>query len=581
MSTRSTRDRVPAHLRQFVVDQDYDAYDEIDQAVWRFVLLQTYDRLKHTAHPAYVDGLGQTGISVQRIPRIEEMDECLSRFGWGAVVVDGFIPPRAFQEFQAHGIMTIAAAIRRRRHLAYTPAPDIIHESAGHAPIVPDPTYREFLRRFGVIGAKAFASREDHEVYLAIRHLSEVKEDRDSTQEQIDAAQTRLEQAQKNVTWTTEAARLGRLHWWTVEYGLVGSLDDPKIYGAGLLSSLGESTSCLKPHVEKIPLSVACTETDYDITKQQPQLFVAQDFDHLNAVLDEFADGLAQRVGGVESLRMFHRAEELGTVEFRGGTQVSGVLREIVEANGEPAYLQFGGECTISLDGRTLPEQEREDHRDGYGTPFGRLDDGTALSEMDAEAFEAMADADGRIRLRYRSGVEVEGTLVRTQSDESGHLRTFTLTDAHARLGERTLFAPEWGHYDVAVGEDVISCFAGPADPSYHPATEFSGAKAPRAKDNETAAEEGIVLHLYRRALQLWEEPEDPAMICGFREIDAELAEHPDEWLLRWNLLESLRKVDAAPDLQQKLRDDLLEIEKTDPDELPITTGLRYLEMVG
>lgn len=575
-----SRDRVPAHLRQFVIDQDYAAYDEVDQAVWRFVLLQTYARLKETAHPAYVDGLAKTGISVERIPRIEDMNACLSEYGWGAVVVDGFIPPRAFQEFQAHGIMTIAAAIRRRRHLAYTPAPDIIHESAGHAPIVPDPKYREFLKRFGEIGARTFASREDNDVYLAIRHLSEVKEDRDSTPQIIEAAQARLDAAQAAVTWTTEAARLSRLHWWTVEYGLVGTLDDPKIYGAGLLSSLGESTSCLKPHVAKIPLSIACADRGYDITRPQPQLYVAEDFDHLASVLEEFADSLAQRRGGTEALEMMHRAQELGTIEFGGGAQITGVLDEIVRVDGAPAYLRLRGECALALNGKILPEQDREDHREGYGTPFGRLADGRALGEMTADDFEAMSGADRRIELEYASGVRVEGTLERTQSDETGRLRTFTLTEAHARLGERVLFAPEWGIYDVAVGEDVVSCFAGPADPAYHPPTEFPHAKAPKPKDTQTAAEEGVVLDHYRRALALWENPTSPDLVEGFRAIERDLAGHPDEWLLRWNLLECLRKVDKDRALQTKLRDDLLEIEKADFDGLPITTGLRYLKMV-
>src|SRR6185295_17865334 len=85
--------RVPLELRRYVVEQDYAQYNEVDQAVWRFVLLQTYQRLQHTAHPAYRDGLAQTGISVDRIPRISEMSERLARFGWSAVCVDGFIPP--------------------------------------------------------------------------------------------------------------------------------------------------------------------------------------------------------------------------------------------------------------------------------------------------------------------------------------------------------------------------------------------------------------------------------------------------------------------------------------------------------
>ncbi|MEO6600390.1 MAG: phenylalanine 4-monooxygenase, partial [Polyangiaceae bacterium] len=85
----SDRPRIPHNLRRFVVEQDYAQYTEVDQAVWRFVLLQTYQRLQHTAHQAYRQGLAQTGISVEKIPRIAEMSECLERFGWRAVCVDG------------------------------------------------------------------------------------------------------------------------------------------------------------------------------------------------------------------------------------------------------------------------------------------------------------------------------------------------------------------------------------------------------------------------------------------------------------------------------------------------------------
>jgi phenylalanine-4-hydroxylase len=92
------------------------------------------------------------------------------------------------------------------------------------------------------------------------------------------------------------------MNWWTVEYGLVGSKDDPKIYGAGLLSSLGESYHCLGPAVARIPLSLECVNTAYDITKPQPQLFVANDFHHLTKVLHEFASTMAFRTGGKSAL---------------------------------------------------------------------------------------------------------------------------------------------------------------------------------------------------------------------------------------------------------------------------------------
>ena len=171
MADSSTLARVPPHLRHLIVQQDYTRYTAVDQAVWRFVLLQAHARLKATAHAAYGNGLGQTGISVERIPRIAEMDEHLAPFGWGAVCVDGFIPPRAFQELQSLSILPIAADMRTAEHLVYTPAPDIIHEAAGHAPILPDATYAAYLRRIGAAGARAFTLPEDTAVDLSLIHI--------------------------------------------------------------------------------------------------------------------------------------------------------------------------------------------------------------------------------------------------------------------------------------------------------------------------------------------------------------------------------------------------------------------------
>jgi phenylalanine-4-hydroxylase len=163
--------RVPAHLRHHVVEQDYAAYDQISQAVWRFVVLHTHARLLQTAHPSYESGFRGAGMHIDRIPKISEMNDCLGRFGWGAVCVDGFIPPRAFVEFQSLGILPIAADIRTLEHLAYTPAPDIIHEAAGHAPILIDPEFSTFIREIGNAGTKAFTLPEDNTIYRAIYTL--------------------------------------------------------------------------------------------------------------------------------------------------------------------------------------------------------------------------------------------------------------------------------------------------------------------------------------------------------------------------------------------------------------------------
>ena len=119
---------------------------------------------------------------------------------------------------------------------------------------------------------------------------------------EVEEATKEVEDRQKNLGAPSEMALISRLHWWTVEYGLIGTLEKPKIYGAGLLSSIGESVSCLESHVKKIPYSIDAAETAFDITTKQPQLFVCRDFKHLTDVLEEFASRMAFMVGGTEGI---------------------------------------------------------------------------------------------------------------------------------------------------------------------------------------------------------------------------------------------------------------------------------------
>src|SRR4030095_11728503 len=93
---------LPKHLLQFAVDQRYDEYTPVDHAVWRFIMRQNIFFLREYAHKVYFQGLLDTGISFERIPRIEEMNDILGKIGWGAVAVDGFISPAAVMGFQAH-----------------------------------------------------------------------------------------------------------------------------------------------------------------------------------------------------------------------------------------------------------------------------------------------------------------------------------------------------------------------------------------------------------------------------------------------------------------------------------------------
>src|SRR5258707_14628556 len=154
-----------------------------------------------------------------------------------------------------HGISSLQGAGDRVRH---APNPSHrIHASAGHrargrghAPIIVDREYSNYLQRFGEVGAKAMSSKKDFELYQAIRHLSILKERPNADPKEVEEATKLVEHRQKTLGDPSEMALLSRLHWWTVENGVIRPLANPKIYGAGLLSSIGESVSCLEPEVK-------------------------------------------------------------------------------------------------------------------------------------------------------------------------------------------------------------------------------------------------------------------------------------------------------------------------------------------
>ena len=181
-------------------------------------------------------------------------------------------------QFQAHSILPIASDMRTVKHMTYTPAPDIVHEAAGHSPMISDPDYAEYLKYYGEIARKSISSSEDYKLYVAIRTLSDIKEDPQSTQVDIKKSENNLKKAIEAISYISEAAYLSRINWWTVEYGLIGTKNNSKIYGAGLLSSVGESENCLNNKIKKIPFDLDCINYAYDITEQQPQLFVTKNY---------------------------------------------------------------------------------------------------------------------------------------------------------------------------------------------------------------------------------------------------------------------------------------------------------------
>lgn len=566
MVSPSTLDRVPAHLRHYVVQQDYAEYTAADQAVWRFVLLQLYSRLRQTAHPAYADGLGRSGMSVDRIPAIAEMDRRLSEVGWGAVCVDGFIPPRAFVEFQSLGILPIAAEIRTRQHLAYTPAPDIIHEAAGHAPILPEPAYADYLRRIGVVGARAFSVAADERAYQAIYRLSELKEDPGADPRELLEAERAVEQALARTQEVSEAAQVARLYWWTVEYGLMGTPKNYRLYGAGLLSSLGESHFCHRPEVKKVPLEPGCVQVGYDITRQQPQLFVARDFDHLNLVLEAVAQSLAHRIGGKVALERAAQSGEVATVELDSGAQIIGRLAGF-EGRGGVTHLRFEGETAIACADRLLPGPRA-------ASPWlvvGRLRDGRGPGGIDPSELARRAEA-GRLELEWADGTCLRGQLGPIHQGPRGAVAV-SLTDASVELASGKIWRPTSGELVVPLGSSVHTAFAGAADAAYWPSTEFSRTRVPKARSYPP--EERALLELFQRLQSI--DPSGVGAASSLSALHQALQGFSGEWLLRWALLERALAAGAAAPLVAALATELEQLELRYGGEQPIASGLKHL----
>ncbi len=562
--------RVPAHLRRFVVEQDYAQYSAVDQAVWRFVLLQMRGRLAEKAHPAYREGLTATGISVERIPSIAEMNERLSRFGWGAVCVDGFIPPRAFQEFQARGLLPIAADMRTREHIAYTPAPDIIHEGAGHAPILTEPAYAAYLRRIGEVGKRAFTVPEEDRVFQASYLLSEAKEDPSASPERVARVERELTDAVASVPEDSEGAWLSRLYWWTAEYGLVGELSNYRMYGAGLLSSLGESHSCHAPSVKKRRLDETCIHVGYDITRPQPELFVARDFEHLHEVLDRVSKLLAAELGGALALERAERSQELASLRFSSGAWALGVLRAVGPSFAEPAWLELGGSVAFAWDG-LIHERQRALRPEDAILVTGPLASGARLETLDEHALAALGAA-GRATFRFRSAANVSGVVRRSVRDEDGRLLHVELTDARLELPGR---APvELAEYALVPLGDFLTAHAGAVDPTYHAETSFPHVRVP--KPRILPAREQALTRLYER---VGAAPRAPAALAELTSVHDELVRvYPDEWLLRWNLLERALQIPAAAPFARGLAAELETLEVRFERREPIAMGLGYLQ---
>ena len=556
-------DRLPKHLKQFIKPQVYEDYTPINQAVWRYVMRKNVDYLSKVAHNSYLEGLQKTGLEIDNIPNMYGMNRILKEIGWAAVAVDGFIPPNAFMEFQAYNVLVIACDIRQLEHIEYTPAPDIIHEGAGHAPIIANPEYAEYLRRFGEIGCKAISSARDYELYEAIRLLSILKEAEDTPEEAIKKAEEQVDFLQNNMGELSEMSRIRNLHWWTVEYGLIGTLDDPKIYGAGLLSSIGESAWCMTDNVKKIPYDISAADMSFDITKPQPQLYVTPDFAQLSQVLEEFANKMALRTGGLSGIKKLINSNALGTIELSTGLQISGVFSHVIEDDGKPVYVQTSGKTALSYREKELVGHGTEYHAEGFGSPIGKLKGiNLAIEEMSPRDLRAYDIYEGeQVTLEFEGNIIVKGEIITGTRNLQGEILLIKFKNCTVTQNDKILFQPEWGIYDMAVGKKVISAFSGPADVNSFDMINHVPSSQTIKQKKSTERQELEKLYLSVRNIR-----EGKTATTTLKEAFASVSSgHPNDWLLCVEIAE-LAKKEGNSDLVDKVLNQLEKVKSNRPE---------------
>lgn len=224
----------------YSMKQEYDRYTSDDQEVWKILFERQLALLPGRASTAYFDGLRLTGLTSGSIPRYEEISERLKQLtGWAIHVVPGLIANRPFFELMRDRQFCASTWLRSREQLDYLEEPDMFHDIFGHVPMLSNKAVCHFLEELARIALR-FVDLPEAVEYIA------------------------------------------RLYWYTIEFGLVRENGALRIYGAGILSSPGESQHCLGASVATFPYDIRTIfQTPYIKEHYQDQYFVIDSYDQL------------------------------------------------------------------------------------------------------------------------------------------------------------------------------------------------------------------------------------------------------------------------------------------------------------
>jgi len=223
----------------FLIAQDYAAYTGEQHAVWAELVRRRMPQLEEHAAQEYLDGFDFLGMPFDRLPDLAAISARLERrTGWNTTPVSGFMPAPAFFEMLAASRFPTTTWLRSRDSLEYTPEPDIFHDVFGHVPMHAHPVFAAFLTHYGQV-----CSRIEDEAILE---------------------------------------RIGRVFWYTVEFGLIRQGGKIKVYGSGLISSNGECSNVLHSGCAVRPFDLdEVLKTPVKVDEMHRLLFAIDSFDQI------------------------------------------------------------------------------------------------------------------------------------------------------------------------------------------------------------------------------------------------------------------------------------------------------------
>ncbi len=231
--------------------QEYDKYTTEDFAVWQTLFDRQMEILPKMAASEYLDAVGAVGFSGKEIPNFDLVNaRLMAATGWQIDVVPHIIPNEEFFPKLANQTFGATTWLRKMSQLDYLEEPDMFHDVFGHVPLLSHPTFCAFFRGLADIAMKYIRNPEKIE-------------------------------------------KLGRMYWFTIEFGLMHESNQLRIYGAGILSSHGETKYSLSNAPQHLPFDVAnILNTSYDNMKIQDKYFVIDSFDQLFASLPAIESAL-------------------------------------------------------------------------------------------------------------------------------------------------------------------------------------------------------------------------------------------------------------------------------------------------